>query len=187
MVRSPSPARLLTVTTFAFALIAAATSARAQEECPLGSTPKSEGGQTWCQPTVCDEASPCPTGLVCRPVALCVEIGKLDQAPGVKTDAGQRLVVRQRCGANKSCPQNTTCLDGGRCITLAQAEKAGLMSATPAASASASSTGETAPKKSCGCHVPGTSGGELGGGALAMLGLVAIGARRRTRSRRSAS
>lgn len=187
MLRSSQLGRLLVVVSV---VLGTAGTALAQEECPLGSTQKSEGGQTWCEPTVCDQDTQCPTGSVCRPVALCVEIGTLEQAPGVKSDAGQRLLVRQRCGADKSCPQKTTCSDKGRCITRAQAEKAGLTSLTAAAGAgagpadaggSAAAPGE--PKKACGCHVPGTSGGELGGAALAMLGVLAIGARRRARSR----
>jgi len=180
MLRPSSLGPLLVVVSV---VLGAAGSAHAQEECPLGSTQKSESGQTWCEPTVCDQDEQCPTGSVCRPVALCVEIGTLDQAPGVKTDAGQRLLVRQRCGADKSCPQRTTCSDKGRCITRAQAEKAGLTASPSAGDAGAAARGgEPAPKKACGCDVPGSSGGELGGAALAMLGAVAIGARRRTRS-----
>lgn len=181
MIRYSQLGRLLVV---ASVVIGTAGTAGAQEECPLGSTQKSEGGQTWCQPTVCDATAPCPAGLICRPIALCTEIGKLEQAPGVKTDAGQRLLARQRCGADKSCPQNTTCLEGGRCITQAQAERAGLLSATPAAAGTGAAAPAAAePKKACGCHVPGTSGGERGGVALAMLGMVAMAARRRKRAR----
>jgi MYXO-CTERM domain-containing protein len=181
---SVSPGRVLVVVSFVLGALGVARSASAQEECPLGSTQKSEGGSTWCEPTVCDQDTQCPTGSVCRPVALCVEIGTLDQAPGTKSDAGQRLLVRQRCGADKSCPQKTTCSDKGRCITRAQADKAGL-TASPAAGGDAGASGAPeAPKKACGCHVPGTSGGELGGGALAMLGIIAVGARRRSRASR---
>ena len=176
--------RLLSVTSLALVVLGTAFDARAQEECPLGSTQKSESGQTWCEPTVCDQDNQCATGSVCRPVALCVEIGALDQAPGAKSDAGQRLLVRQRCGADKSCPQKTTCSDKGRCITRTQAEKAGLLSPTSAADAGAAAPAGDAAKKSCGCHVPGGSGGGgLGGAALAMLGLVAVGARRRSSRR----
>ena len=181
MIRSSHVGRMVVV---ASVLLGTAGTARAQEECPLGSTPKSEGGQTWCEPTVCDETAPCPGGLVCRPVALCIEIGALEQAPGMKTDAGQRLLVRQRCGADKSCPQKTTCSDKGRCITTAQAEKAGLLTPSKATDGGASPPAPDAPKKACGCSVPGTSGGERGGVALAVLALVAIAARRRPRTRR---
>jgi MYXO-CTERM domain-containing protein len=183
MLRSSRLVRLVPLTSLALAVLTTGGVAGAQEECPLGSTQKSESGQTWCEPTVCDQDNQCATGSVCRPVALCVEIGALDQAPGVKTDAGQRLLVRQRCGADKSCPQKTTCSDKGRCITRAQAEKAGLTSATSGTDAGAASSAPAtdASKKSCGCHVPGAPGGELGfgGATLALLGLVAIGARRR--------
>lgn len=179
MIRSSHVGRLLVV---ASVVLGTAGPARAQEECPLGSTQKSESGQSWCEPSVCDETAPCPAGLVCRPVALCVEIGALDQAPGAKTDGGQRLLARQRCGANKSCPQKTTCSDKGRCITVAQADRAGL-SKPSSTTAPAEAPAADAPKKACGCDVPGSSGGALGGGALAMLGLVAIAARRRARAR----
>lgn len=184
MLRSSHLGRLLVVVSV---VLGTTGTALAQEECPLGSTQKSEGGQTWCEPTVCDQDTNCPTGSVCRPVALCVEIGALEQAPGVKSDAGQRLLVRQRCGADKSCPQKTTCSDKGRCITRAQADKAGLTAAAGTGDAGAAAPAAAEPKKACGCHVPGTSGGEPFGAALAMLGVLAVGARRRTRSRRSES
>lgn len=160
--------------------------ARADEECPLGSALKSEGGETWCEPTVCENDDQCPTASVCRPVPLCVEVGVLEQRPGTASDAGQRLMVRQRCGVDKACPQRTTCSEKSRCVTRAQADKAGLLAPTAAASASAAAPTTEAPKKACGCHVPGTSSGELGGAALAMLGVLAIGARRRTRTPRRA-
>jgi hypothetical protein len=163
--------------TIAFALVGAAGVARAQEECPLGSTQKSEADQTWCEPTVCDLDTQCPTGSLCRPVPLCVEIGTLDQAPGTKTDAGQRLLVRQRCGADKSCPQRTTCSEKSRCISRAQAEKAGLL-----ASAASEPPKREPEKKACGCRVPGVPGGERHGAALAIACAVVVAARRRARS-----
>lgn len=159
--------------------------ARADDECPLGSVQKSERGETWCEPTVCDNLTNCPTGSLCRPVALCVEIGTLTEPPGTKSDAGQRLLVRQRCGADKSCPQRTTCSEKTRCITRAQAERAHLVSvpggggsAASAAPAASAASPSSAPKKACGCDVPGSSGGGLGAGALALLGIVAVIARR---------
>ncbi|MDB4938260.1 MAG: hypothetical protein JWP87_5232 [Labilithrix sp.] len=178
---------LLSVVTVAVAGVVVAREARAQEECPLGSTQKSENGQTWCEPTVCETDTNCPTGSICRPVPLCVEIGALDQAPGTKTDAGQRLLVRQRCGAGKSCPQRTTCSEKSRCITRAQADKAGLLTPSAAASNGAGTApkDETeAPKKACGCSIPGAARVDLAGAALAMLGAVVVVGRRRTRTRR---
>ncbi len=175
---------LLTAAAAAASIVSISRAALAQEECPLGSTQKSEGGQTWCEPTVCDLDNQCPTGSICRPVPLCVEIGALDQAPGTKSDAGARLLVRQRCGADKACPQRTTCSEKSRCITRAQAEKAGLLTAGGAsgADAGAAAAGEP-PKKACGCHVLGTTGGELPGAALAIACVAAIAARRRMRKR----
>jgi hypothetical protein len=160
------------------------SSARADEECPLGSVSKSESGETWCEPTVCDDTAPCPGGMLCRPIPLCVEIGVLPQAPGSKSDAGQRLLVRQRCGADKSCPQRTTCSDKGRCITRAQADRANLLTVPGTqASASAGGFGTDAPstKKACGCSVPGRSPSDLGGAAFALLLTAVIATRRRSR------
>jgi MYXO-CTERM domain-containing protein len=180
-----SRAALLTFAV-AFAFISASVgrvrSASAQEECPLGSTEKTESGSTWCEPTVCATDTNCATGSICRPVPLCVEIGAIDpKAP--TADGGQRLLVRQRCGADKSCPQKTTCSEQGRCITRAQADKAGLLTPSTAASGGAASGGApTEPaKKSCGCHVPGGTGGELPGGALALALTTLVLARRRRR------
>jgi MYXO-CTERM domain-containing protein len=182
MIRSSHVGRLLAVVSVTLGVIGTAGTARADDECPLGSTQKSESGATWCEPSVCDQDTQCPTGSVCRPIALCVEIGTIEnKTPGILSDPVRRLLVRQRCGADKSCPQKTTCSDKGRCITRAQAEKADLSASAPAADAGAAAPGTSAPKKACGCHVPGTSGGERGGAALALLGMIAIGARRRSR------
>jgi MYXO-CTERM domain-containing protein len=184
MIRSSHVGRLLAVVSVTLGVIGTAGTARADDECPLGSTQKSESGATWCEPSVCDQDTQCPTGSVCRPIALCVEIGTIEnKTPGILSDPVRRLLVRQRCGADKSCPQKTTCSDKGRCITLAQADKAGLMTAAGADAGAAA----PAPKKACGCHVPGTSGGERGGAALAMLGILVIGARRRTRGARDSA
>jgi MYXO-CTERM domain-containing protein len=187
MVSSRSSFLSPSLPSLSLAVVAAAmfcgSAARADDECPLGSVQKTESGQTWCEPTVCEIDNQCPTGSVCRPVALCLEIGALATSPGSK-DAGQKVLVRQRCGANKSCPQNTTCSEKSRCITRAQADKAGLAvaagagSATPVGSGGAAAPAD-APKKACGCHAVGSSSGDLGGGALALVGAIAIAARRR--------
>lgn len=171
------------IATIAASCVLVSTAASAQEECPLGSVQRTESGQTWCEPTVCETDTNCPNGSICRPVALCVEIGVLDNTPAAKAEAGTKLLVRQRCGVDKACPQKTTCSDKSRCITRAQAEKAGLLTVGAAGSAAPSGAPAEAQKKSCGCHVPGTRGGELGGAALAIVGALLIGARRRTRSR----
>ena len=167
--------------------LAISSAARAEGECPLGSVQKSESGETWCEPSICDDTAPCPSGLLCRPVPLCVEIGALPQAPGTKSDAGQRLLARQRCGADKSCPQRTTCSDKSRCITRAEADRANLLS-VPGAAASASAgpavTSDGAPKKSCGCDLVGRSTNGLGVAALSLLGAVVVAARRGRRQRR---
>jgi len=173
--------RLSLLTLVLLAISCLARSAHAEDQCPLGSTEKTEAGFTWCEPSVCDADNQCATGSVCRPVPLCVEVGAVD-AGKAGSAAGARLLARQRCGANKSCPQNTICSEKSRCITLAQADKAGLTT-TASASASASPAAGDAPKKACGCDVPGTRGGELAGSLLAIVGLAAMGTRRRTRRR----
>ena len=169
----------------AAAVLTLGAPANAQPEtCPLGSVEKKESGETWCEPTVCETDTNCETGFVCRSVALCVEIGVLDpKATGAQAEAGTKLLVRQRCGADKSCPSKTTCSEKGRCMSRAQADKAGLLTPSAAGSGAAANGGGATdpPKKACGCSVIGTRGGELGGAALALLGVIAIGARRRRR------
>jgi hypothetical protein len=150
--------------------------ARADDTCPLGSTEKKEAGFAWCEPSVCDADPQCATGSVCRPVPLCVEIGAVDAG-------GARLLVRQRCGANKACPQNTTCSEKSRCITLAQADKAGLTSVGGDASASAPGAA-AAPKKACGCSLPGARDAGRTNALLALLGAVAMVGHARRRARR---
>lgn len=153
--------------------------AHAEDQCPLGSVEKKESGQTWCEPTICASDTNCATGLICKPVALCVEIGALE--PGAK-DAGQRLMARQRCGEAKACPQNTTCSEASRCMTKAQAEKGGLITTSgPSSSPSSGAPSSGAPAKSaCGCHTVGGSTTNLGATALALLaGLVLLARRRR--------
>jgi hypothetical protein len=166
------------------ALTASAHVARADDTCPLGSTERREAEFTWCEPSVCDSDIACPKGSICRPVPLCVEIGAIDA--GSSEAGGARLLVRQRCGANKACPQNTTCSEKGRCITLGQADKAGLTNLSPTSSAASGSasapTPSEAPKKACGCDVPGRSGTGFAGAMLALAGVVAVGARRRARA-----
>ena len=187
MVRPRSARLLVSVAVTAAALLSGSLARADASECPMGSAQKSESGQTWCEPTICELDNQCPTGSICRPVALCLEIGALDPAPGSK-DAGQKVLVRQRCGANKSCPQNTTCSEKSRCITRAQADKAGLSASTVGSGVAAVTSGAAgpadAPKKACGCHVIGSSGRggsgrQVGAGALAMFGVLAIAARRR--------
>jgi MYXO-CTERM domain-containing protein len=142
-----------------------------QDTCPAGSLWKTKDGEGWCEPTICDSDAQCPTGEVCRPLSLCVEIGKLDPK---NPDAGAALMARQKCGENKSCPQNTTCSEKSRCMSKATADKLGLLSTSPPSAASR----DDAPKKrSCGCDVP---GGKTSGGAFFLvLALASVTALRR--------
>jgi MYXO-CTERM domain-containing protein len=162
---------LLTVLT-ALSLVLASSPALADEaNCPAGSMQKTEEGATWCEPTVCETDTQCGSGEVCSPVPLCVEVGTLKPS-GAKLggDAGQRLMARQKCGADKSCPQATTCSDMKRCVSRASAER---MNAPTAPT--------EAPKKSCGCRVAGAPTSGLGL-ALAGVALALAAARRRPRA-----
>jgi hypothetical protein len=144
-------------------LVTVSSLAVAQEEnCPPGSSHKTESGLSWCEPSVCEADTNCPTGEVCREVPLCVEIGTMTG------DAGKRLMVRQRCGVDKACPQTTTCSDMKRCVSRAEADKMAPPDAPPAAPPA---------KKSCGCHVPGAPTTGFEGAALAAVAIAVAGAR----------
>ncbi|MCW5838156.1 MAG: hypothetical protein KIS78_37540 [Labilithrix sp.] len=164
------------------------STARAEDDCPPGSVHKTEDGFTWCEPTVCTNDGQCKPNEVCRPVSLCLQVGAL--ADAASEDAGQRLVVTQRCVAGrvpdepKSCPQKQTCSEMSRCVTKAAAEKMGLL-ATSAPSAPADAGGAEAKKSSCGCDVVGgrTPRAEALAGACA---IALLAARRRRGAREGA-
>lgn len=162
-------------------LFAAPNAARADDDCPPGSTHRSVDGYTFCEATVCESDGNCGTGEVCRPVALCLQIGTLDR-DGAALSGGldKRLVVTQRCGPDKSCPQNTVCSDKKRCLARAAAEKMGILSAAPSAAPGA--PGEPG-KRACGCTTPGarTKSATVAMASLAGLAL-AVAARRRRRT-----
>ncbi len=149
------------------------SSARADDDCPPGSVYRTQEGYSFCEPTVCENDGQCNAATeVCRPIALCMQVGVLDEKRTTKEgDAGQRLVVTQRCAPDKACPQNTVCSDKGRCISKTVAEKMGILVVTPASpSRDAASAGE---KRSCGC---GAVGADLDrGNASVDLGLAAFG------------
>lgn len=149
------------------------------DDCPAGSSMKTEEGFSWCQPSVCLNDGNCGPQEVCRPVPLCVEVGKLDAKQQAK-DAAQRLVATQRCAPDESCPSTQTCSKMSRCVSKAQAEKMGMATA-PGASASAGGAPADAPKKSgCGCAVVGSRAHGSERAALLGLGLAvaAIGSRK---------
>ncbi|MBS2019747.1 MAG: hypothetical protein JST00_43190 [Deltaproteobacteria bacterium] len=179
---SPRPLRLSPIVAAAtvLALATGTATARADDDCPAGSKYKTEGEFKWCEPTVCDSDAQCATGEVCRPVALCVQIGKVDTKPG--QDAGQRLITTQRCGEDKACPSTTVCTEKSRCVSRAQADKMSGLTVKAAPSASAGGAGGEPAKKSCGCGVIGAHGGETFGLALGALG-VALALARRGRRR----
>jgi hypothetical protein len=156
----------------AFTLLPAV--AFADVDCPVGTQKKTEGPNEWCEPVVCVTDAQCGAD-VCKPVPLCIEIGTVKNADG--KDAGQRLMARQRCGPDRSCPSSTTCLDGNRCISKTEADKMGLLAqAAPSAS---SASAPAASDKKCGCSVVGAPSPAFGALACAALGAIAIVARRR--------
>src|SRR5688572_33464475 len=105
-------------------VVAFALPARA-DDCPPGSKSRSENGFDWCEPTVCKDDGNCGANEVCRPIAFCMQVGSLAQDAATMGEAGQRLVVTQRCAPDKKCPGTTTCSEMGRCLSKTQAEKAG--------------------------------------------------------------
>ena len=165
----------------ATAALLATTSLAAADDCPPGSSSKSENGYSWCEPSVCETDAQCSGGELCRPLPLCVQVGKVDpKGAAADGDAGQRLVATQRCAPDKACPNTTVCSEKSRCITKAQADKMGLLTVNASPTGSAGAAGAPEKKSSCGCDVPGhratRSDTPL---ALAALGLGLVLARRR--------
>lgn len=151
-------------------------------DCPPGSLSRSQDGYSFCEPTVCQNDGQCNPEEVCRPVALCMQIGTLDvDAATLGGAAAKRLVVTQPCAPDKSCPQTTTCSDMGRCLSKATAEKLGILTRNDAR---ALPPGEPA-KKSCGCGVVGAD--RASGGFLAVLAGVVGATIRAARGRRAPS
>lgn len=171
----------------ALTLTSVTTVARADDECPPGSKYETEGEFKWCKPTVCETDVQCATGEVCKPVPLCVQIGRVESKPG--QDAGSRLIALQRCGEDKQCPNTSVCSsEHSRCVSRAQADKMGGINAKAAPNGSAPSgsappAGGEPAKKSCGCSVVGMPGGELAG-VLAAAAVALTLSRRSRRSRR---
>lgn len=178
--------RPLLVLLLAACMIPLTTSAWAADDCPPGSIYRSQDGYSFCEPTVCENDGQCnPTTEVCRPIALCMQVGTLDKKSATLGDAGSpRLVVTQRCAPDKSCPQTTVCSDKGRCVTKAVAEKMGILALTSAAPVSTTTPAE---KKTCGCRAVGEGAGigDVAFGAVLSAGtlVMALGRRRRTRAR----
>jgi hypothetical protein len=175
--------RCLAAALFVTSLVPSIASA---DDCPAGSKLKSEGGFSWCEPSVCLNDGNCSPSEVCRPVPLCVEVGKLDERTGKDKDAAQKLVATQRCAPDETCPSTQTCSKMSRCVSKAQADKMGMATA-PGTSASSAPTSGDAKKSSCGCVVVGAPGGSAAALAGLVLGLAAIGSRRIHRARRSTS
>lgn len=163
----------------ALTLSSVATTARADDECPPGAKYKTEGEFKWCEPSVCDNDAQCATGEVCKPVSLCVQIGRVEAKPG--QDAGSRLIAMQRCGEDKLCPNTTVCSEHARCVSRAQADKMAAITVKASPSGSAAPTGSEPAKKSCGCSVVGSRGGELAGLGLAAAAVAFAFARRSRR------
>jgi MYXO-CTERM domain-containing protein len=153
-------------------------------DCPPGSVNKTENGMTWCEPSVCETDGQCLPSEVCRPMALCVQIGTVaGDASATANNKSSRLIATGRCAADKKCPNTTTCSEKSRCIEKQKADKMGLLT-VPAPSSS--STPTDGPKKSgCGCGVVGdASGGSAPvGGAVSVVGLGLVVVRRSRRAR----
>jgi MYXO-CTERM domain-containing protein len=159
-------------------------------DCPPGSVGKEEGSFAWCEPTVCRTDAECLGGdRVCRPIALCLQVGALDPDASLKAgpseDAEKRLVVTGRCAPSEPrCPADATCSDMGRCVARAEAQRLGLLApAAPNASASAASTSDTGkPPPRCGCDVPGVRAPSRAAALVALgVGLALLVRRRRRR------
>lgn len=158
------------------AIMLTSSVALADVDCPAGTKKKSEGANDWCEPSVCANDAQCLPGEVCKPVPLCVEIGTL-KGSATQPDAGQRLMARQKCGPDRSCPASTSCLDGNRCLSKADAEKMGLLGAAAAPSASAgAASGET---KKCGCRVAGAPSSSTYALLAGAVGIALLARRRR--------
>ena len=156
---------------------AVAPSARAEGDCPPGSLHKAQDGFTWCEPTVCETDAQCGPGEVCRSVALCVQVGRVDPARAALSDGGERLVATQRCAPDKTCPQTTVCSEMKRCLERSDAEKMGLLATAP--STSSGEAPATGGKKSCGCAAPGAA--RVSWGSVLGATLLALVAARRRR------
>jgi hypothetical protein len=148
-------------------------------DCPPGSTARSHDGYDWCEPSICENDSQCMPN-VCRPVALCIQVGALTSDAAALSGAGKRLVATQRCAPDKSCPQTTVCSEKGRCVSKVDAER--MLSLKPAASAAPGPATET--KSKCGCEAVGVATGAQGGIAAAALAVVTW---RRARARKRGS
>ena len=171
--------RLVVLPILAFSL---STTAAFAADCPPGSVSRSQDGYAFCEPTVCQNDGQCNPDEVCRPVALCMQVGTLDVDAATLGTAAKRLVVTQQCAPDKSCPQTTTCSDMGRCLSKGTAERLGLLSRNDTKSAPAPAD---AAKKSCGCGVVGAS--HASGGFFALLAGVVVATIRAARGRRARS
>jgi hypothetical protein len=158
--------------------LATPAAAQVPTDCPPGSVGKTEGANSWCEVTVCNNDGDC-TPQVCRSVALCIQVGTLDKDGGAALQkdkgAANRVIAVGRCAADNKCPENTVCNEKKRCVDRAVADK---MSAPLEVDAGAGGAGK---KSSCGCETVGARV-PLGGAGVfaAALGLGLI-ARRRTR------
>lgn len=178
--------------TLGLVAIAVTTSALAQNaapptDCPPGSVGKAEGQNTWCEPSICETEAQCAAGQVCRPVALCVQIGTLekkDGGPSLAQDknAGNKLMAVGRCGPDQKCPENTVCNDKKRCVDRAASDRMGPLPGPSASATAGAAGGGDAKKSSCGCDAVGSRA--PGGSLAACVGLTAalfVVTRRRSR------
>lgn len=145
-------------------------------DCPIGSTGKAEGENTWCEPSVCETEAQCSPGQVCREVPLCIQVGTLDKADaGAKlaapTAGSTRLLAISRCGENRKCAADAVCSDKKRCVDRGAADR--MTAPLPMPSTASSAAAPEAKKSACGCHTPGAP--QRGTGAALLGGLLALG------------
>ena len=175
--------KVLVVIAAASMLLTLTERARAESDpsdCPPGSAMKTEGSFSWCNPSVCKDDSNCLPSEVCRPMPLCVQIGVMSGDGGATAaNKESRLIATTRCGPDKTCPSTNTFSDLSRCIDKQKADKMGILTAAPAASASSGTAPAEAKKSSCGCSIIGTRT-ESGAALLCVaFGAAAVIARRR--------
>jgi hypothetical protein len=176
----------LAATVSVFVLASAGSARAAGEDCPPGSVWKTNESYGWCEPTVCQNDGQCEQSEVCRPIPLCLLVGKEDPDAAMLGKAKQRLEATAPCAADRTCPQNSVCSVLARCVARIKADKMGLL-AVPNASASAATAATDVPakKSACGCHAvgaPTAPAGALGWGLAAVAAL----SRRRARAGRRA-
>ena len=182
---SPRSLVATVVAALSVVVLAAPGVARAAgEDCPPGSVWKTNESYGWCEPTVCQNDGQCEPSEVCRPIPLCLLVGKEDPDAAMLGKAKQRLEATAPCAADRTCPQNSVCSVLARCVSKIKADQMHLL-ATPAVSSAAATTDVPAKKSACGCRAVGAPAAPASALAL-LLGVATVLSRRRARGARRA-